>query len=215
MQRLPDEADHGVITVLCVDDHPLVRDGISGLLSEVDDIELVGEAADGLEAVEQYRRLRPDIVLMDLKLRNMGGIEALLAIRSESPDAKVIVLTTFAGDAIAQRAIQGGAFGYILKSEVRKGLLTTIREVHAGHRRVSDEVAVAIAQRAGDQALSVREVTVLQQIAYGRSNREISGALFISEGTVKNHVKSILSKLDASDRTHAVVIGLDRGIIGI
>lgn len=152
---------------------------------------------------------------MDLKLPNMGGIEALLAIRSDSPDAKVIVLTTFAGDAIAQRAIQGGAFAYILKSEVRKGLLTTIREVHAGHKRVSDEVAAAMALRAGDQALSVREVTVLQQIAYGRSNKEISSALFITEGTVKNHVKSILSKLDAADRTHAVVIGLDRGIIGI
>lgn len=202
------------ITVLCADDHPLVRDGIAGLLSDAEDMELVGEAADGREAVALYRRLRPDIVLMDLKMPNMGGIEALMEIKSEYPSAKIIILTTYEGDAIAQRAIQGGAFAYILKSEVRKGLLDTIREVHAGHKRVSSEVASAIAMRSGEHALSSREISVLQQIAFGRSNKEISDALEIAEGTVKNHVKSILSKLEASDRTHAVVIGLERGIIG-
>jgi DNA-binding NarL/FixJ family response regulator len=203
------------ITVLCVDDHPLVRDGIAGLLSEVEDIELVAEAADGNEAVTKFREHRPNVVLMDLKMPNMSGIDAIHAIRAEFPDARVIVLTTYEGDAVAQRAIQAGAYGYILKSEVRRGLLATIREVNAGQRRVSPEVAMAIALRSGDEVLSVREIGVLQQIAYGRSNKEISGALSIAEGTVKNHVKSILSKLDASDRTHAVVIGLDRGIIGI
>jgi DNA-binding NarL/FixJ family response regulator len=187
------------ITVLCVDDHPLVRDGI----------------ADGNEAVTKFREHRPNVVLMDLKMPNMSGIDAIHAIRAEFPDARVIVLTTYEGDAVAQRAIQAGAYGYILKSEVRRGLLATIREVNAGQRRVSPEVAMAIALRSGDEVLSVREIGVLQQIAYGRSNKEISGALSIAEGTVKNHVKSILSKLDASDRTHAVVIGLDRGIIGI
>lgn len=207
--------ERDVITVLCVDDHPLVRDGIAGLLAQVEDVELVAEASDGNEALELYRRLQPSIVLMDLKMPNMGGIEALQIIRSEFPGAKVIVLTTYEGDVAAQRAIQGGAAGYILKSEVRRGLLATIRDVHSGHRRISPEVAVSIALHSGDETLSAREVNVLQHIAYGKSNREISDSLSIAEGTVKNHVKSILAKLGASDRTHAVVIGLDRGIIGI
>lgn len=203
------------IKVLCADDHPLVREGISALVSDAGDMHLIAEAATGLEAIDQFRRWRPDVTLMDLKMPQMGGIEAIVAIRSEFPDAKIVVLTTYRGDVLAQRALTNGASAYLLKSDVRKDLLETIREVHAGRTKINAEVAVALAGQVAQDALSARELSVLQQIAAGKTNRDIGDQLFLTEGTVKNHVKSILAKLQARDRTHAVILGLERGIIGV
>lgn len=203
------------IKVLCVDDHPLVREGISALVSDASDMVLVAEAATGREAIDQFRRWSPDVTLMDLKMPQMSGIEAIVAIRSEFVRAKIIVLTTYRGDVLAQRAMTSGASAYLLKSDVRRDLLDTIREVHAGHVRINSEVATSLAKQAAADLLSARELTVLRLIAEGKSNKDIGDRLFIAEGTVKNHVKSILSKLQASDRTHAVVLGLERGIIGV
>jgi DNA-binding NarL/FixJ family response regulator len=201
------------IRILTVDDHPLLRDGIAALIEGQPDMELVGEAANGLEAIECYRKCHPDITLMDLQMPQLGGIEAIIAIRERWPDAKVIVLTTYAGDVLAHRALQAGARAYVLKVLVRKELIDTIRAVHAGSKRVHPEVAADIASHLGSDVLSHREIDVLVAIATGKSNKTVARALGIGEETVKMHVKSILTKLGANDRTHAVTLAIKRGII--
>ena len=203
------------IRVLTADDHPLVREGVVALLSTAPDIEMVGEAANGLEALELFRALKPDITLMDMQMPGMSGIDAIIAIRTECPVARVIVLTTYSGDVLAQRALKAGAHSYLLKSQVRRDLVETIRSVNAGQRRITPEIAMELAQHAMEDGLSVRELRVLELIATGNSNKHIARALDIAEGTVKSHVKSILSKLQANDRTHAVTLGMSRGIIGV
>lgn len=202
------------IRVLSVDDHPLVREGIFALIAEASDVELAGEAANGREAIEQFRLLRPDVTLMDLQMPDMGGIDAISAIRGEFKSARIVVLTTYLGDVLAQRAIKAGAQAYVLKSEVRRELLETIRAVHAGRRCINLEVAQLIAQHTADDLLSEREINVLRLIAAGNSNKLIARELLIAEGTVKSHVKNILAKLRANDRTHAVMLAIDRGILG-
>jgi DNA-binding NarL/FixJ family response regulator len=201
------------IRILAVDDHPLLREGIAALLANQKDMTLVAEGSTGREAIAQFRLHHPDVTLMDLQMPDMGGIDAIMAIRSESHDARIIVLTTYAGDALAQRALKAGAKAYVLKNDVRKDLLETIRAVHAGIKRIHPEVASEIAAHAADDALTIREIEVLSLIATGKANKLIADALSISEETVKGHVKNILSKLDASDRTHAVTLALKRGII--
>ena len=201
------------IKVLTVDDHPLLREGIAAVLQGEEDIELVGEAANGKQAIESFRLTRPDVTLMDLQMPAMNGIEAILAIKQHSPHARFIVLTTYEGDAQALRAIKAGAAGYLLKSMLRKDLVDTIRAVHAGKRRIPAEVAAALAEHVTDDALSEREIEVLRNVALGMSNKIIGGELSISEATVKAHMKSILSKLGANDRTHAVTIAMKRGFI--
>jgi DNA-binding NarL/FixJ family response regulator len=202
-----------LIRILAVDDHPLLREGIAALVSKQVDMQLVGEASSGRESVELFRQLRPDVVLMDVQMPDMGGIDALIAIRGEFPSAKVIVLTTYAGDALAQRALRAGAQAYVLKGSVRRELLDTIRAVHRGLKRVHPEVAAELAHHLGDEALSSRELEVLALIASGRSNKQIASELSITEETAKAHVKSIIAKLQANDRTHAVTLALARGII--
>lgn len=204
-----------MIRILTVDDHPLLREGIAAVFEAQDDMTLVGQASNGREAIESFRRLRPDITLMDLRMPDMSGIEAIAAIRAEFPNARIIVLTTYAGDAQAAAALKAGAAGYLLKSLVRKELLETIRAVHGGKRRVPPEIATEIAEHVADDALTVREIEVLRRVAAGKSNKLIAAELDISEGTVKTHMKSILPKLDASDRTHAVMIALKRGILDL
>jgi len=201
------------IRILSVDDHPLLREGIAALLANQKDVKLVAEASTGKEAIALFRTHVPDVTLMDLQMPEMGGIDAIIAIRSEFPEARIIVLTTFAGDALARRALKAGAKAYVLKNHVRKDLLETIRAVHSGTKRIHPEVAAEIAAHAADDALTAREIEVLSLIAGGKANKIIAGELSITEETVKGHVKSILSKLDARDRTHAVTIGLKRGII--
>jgi DNA-binding NarL/FixJ family response regulator len=203
------------IRVLTVDDHQLLREGIAAVIESQEDMTLVAQASNGREAVESFRRLRPDVTLMDLRMPDMSGIEAITAIRSEFRDARIVVLTTYAGDAQAAAALKAGAVGYLLKSLVRKELLETIRAVHAGKRRVPPEIATEIAEHVADDALTAREVQVLRRVAAGKSNKLIAAELDISEGTVKTHMKSILPKLDASDRTHAVMIALKRGILDL
>jgi len=202
-----------VIKVLCVDDHPLLRDGISVLIGSQADMTLVAEASGGREALDLFRQHRPDVTLMDLQMPDMGGIDAMSAIRSEFPEARIIVLTTYAGDVQISRALKAGARGYLLKGMLRKELLETIRAVHAGLRRVSADAASEIAQHATDEALSPREIDVLRLISGGNANKAIAAALSVSEDTIKSHVSRILAKLGANDRTHAVAIGVKRGII--
>ena len=204
-----------MIRILAVDDHAVVRDGIARLLGTQADMELVAEACDGQEAVEQFRNHRPDVTLMDLQMPKMCGIDAINAIRSEFPEAHIVVLTTYAGDVQVKRALQAGAQGYLLKGLLRKELLETIRAVHAGHKRLTSEVAAEIAEHAMDSALTPREISVLKLIAGGNANKEIAAQLHISEESAKGYVKNILAKLDANDRTHAVTIGLKRGIIDL
>ena len=201
------------IKVLIVDDHPLIREGVSAVLSGQADMSLVGEATTGREAIESFRRHLPDVTLMDLRMPDMNGIEAILAIRSEFPAARIVVLTTYAGDVQALGALKAGASGYLLKSMLRKDLLETIRAVHAGKRRIPPEIATDIAEHAAEDSLTAREIDVLRGVAAGKSNKLIAVQLDISESTVKAHMKSILPKLDASDRTHAVMIALKRGIL--
>ncbi|HEV7732201.1 MAG TPA: response regulator transcription factor [Candidatus Binatia bacterium] len=201
------------IRVLSVDDHPLLREGIAALVGNQDDMTLIGEAANGREAVEQFRVLRPDVTLMDLQMPEMSGIDAIIAIRAECPDARIIVLTTYAGDVLARRALKAGAQAYVLKGLVRKELLDTIRAVHAGKKRIHPDVATELADHTADDALTAREIEVLTLIAAGNANKLVADQLSISEETVKGHVKNILSKLGANDRTHAVTLGLKRGII--
>jgi len=201
------------IKVLAVDDHPLLREGVAAVMEGEGDIELVGEASSGPEAIELFRRHRPDVTLMDLQMPGMSGIEAILAIRAEYPNARFIVLTTYQGDVQALRALKAGASGYLLKNMLRKELLETIRIVHAGRRRIPPEVAAELADHVTDDALSEREIAVLQRAASGNSNKIIASQLNVSEATVKGHMKSILSKLAANDRTHAVTIAMKRGFL--
>jgi DNA-binding NarL/FixJ family response regulator len=204
-----------VIRLLCVDDHAIVRDGVARLIATQPDMKLIAEASDGQEAVEQFRKHQPDVTLMDLQMPNMNGIDAIGSIRGESPAARIIVLTTYEGDVQVVRALKAGAQAYLLKGSLRKELLETIRAVHAGQKRLSPEVAAAIAEHATDNALSPREMSVLTLIAGGNANKEIAAQLSVSEESVKSYVRSILAKLGANDRTHAVTIGLKRGIIGL
>ena len=204
-----------MIRVLAVDDHPLLRDGIAALIGSEEDMELIGEAPNGREALDLFRKLRPDITLMDLQMPGMNGIDAIGAIRAEFPDARIIVLTTQPGDVHVSRALKAGARAYLLKGELRKELLDTIRAVHAGRKRLSGEAAAEIAEHAADDALTPREIDVLRLVAGGNANKEIGARLLLTEVTVKSHVKNILAKLGANDRTHAVTIALKRGIIDL
>jgi DNA-binding NarL/FixJ family response regulator len=201
------------IRILVVDDHPLLRDGIAALIVNQPDMQLVAEAESGQEAVEKFRLTQPDITLMDVQMPGMSGIDAIIAIRDDYPTARVIVLTTYGGDALAERALKAGAQAYVLKGLVRKDLLETIRVVHAGSKRISPDIAAQLADHMGTAGLSAREIEVLSLVAAGQSNRMIGAQLFIAEPTVKGHVKSILAKLGANDRTHAVTLALRRGII--
>jgi len=201
------------IRVVVVDDHPLLRKGIAALVNAETDMKLVAEASTGVEAIRQFRQHRPDITLMDLQMPDMNGIDATTAIRQEFPDARIIVLTTYAGDIQVVRALKAGARAYLLKAEVNEELLETIRCVHAGHRRIPPEVAAEVAEYTAREALSEREVEVLRLVAAGNANKEIAARLSIGEDTVKRHMTNILGKLQANDRTHAVTIALKRGII--
>ena len=201
------------IRILAVDDHPLVREGIAGLIAIQPDMTLVGEAFDGREAIQQFRMHHPDVTLMDLQMPEMNGLDALIAIRNESPGARVIVLTTYAGDVQILRALKAGAQAYLLKNALHKELLETIRAVHAGKKALSPQVSYEIAEHATDDALTPAEISVLRLIAAGNANKQIADELSITEETVKSRVKCILSKLGANDRTHAAIIGLKRGII--
>jgi DNA-binding NarL/FixJ family response regulator len=201
------------IRIVLADDHPLLRQGISALLADQPDMELVAEAATGREAIEQFRAQRPDVTLMDLQMPEMNGIDAMIAIRSEFSEARFIVLTTYTGDAQIVRALRAGARAYLLKSLLHRELLDTIRAVHAGQKRIPPEVAAEMAQHAMDDDLTPREIDVLRLIAAGNANSQVATQLSITEETVKAHVKNILSKLNANGRTHAVTIALKRGII--
>ena len=206
-------SDPSLIRVLAVDDHPVLRQGIAGLIAGQLDMRLVGEASNGREAIQQFRALRPDVTLMDLQMPEMNGIDAISAIRGEFPEARIIVLTTYAGDVQALRAMKAGARGYLLKNLLYKELLDTIRAVHAGKKTLSPEISYQLAEHATDEALSPAEISVLRLIAAGNGNKQIAHQLSVTEETVKGRVKNILSKLGANDRTHAVLIGLKRGII--
>ena len=201
------------IRILSVDDHPVVRGGIATLIATQPDMTLVAEAANGREAIEQFRRHRPDIGLMDLQMPDLNGLDAIIAIRAEFPDARIIVLTTYEGDVQALRALQAGARGYLLKNALHKELLDTIRAVHAGKKAISPEMSYELAEHAMDDALTTAEVDVLRLIAAGKANKEIADLLSVTEATVKGRVKNILSKLGADDRTHAAMIAVKRGII--
>jgi DNA-binding NarL/FixJ family response regulator len=201
------------IRILIADDHPVFRQGLAALMANELDLELVGEASDGREAVSQYRELRPDIMLLDVRMPLMDGIEVTRTIRSEFPAASIIVLTTFAGDVSAHRALSAGAKAYVLKGLLRKELIDTIRAVARGQKRVDPAIAAEIAHHSGDELLSVREIAVLKLAASGNSNKRIAAHLSITEETVKAHMRTVLAKLNANDRTHAVTIGLTRGII--
>jgi DNA-binding NarL/FixJ family response regulator len=201
------------IRILTVDDHPILREGIAAILETQPDMVLAGEAANGREAIERFRMLRPDVTLMDVQMPEVDGIEAIRAIRSEFPGARIVVLTTYDGDVQALRALRAGASGYLLKSMLRKELLEAIRAVHAGLRRIPPGVAMAIAEHHADDLLTDREVQVLARVAAGSSNKIAADQLAISEETVKTHMRNILAKLGASDRTHAVTIARKRGIL--
>jgi DNA-binding NarL/FixJ family response regulator len=201
------------IGILVVDDHPLLREGIAAVIGGQPEMRLVAEATNGVEAVEQFTVHRPDITLMDLQMPEMNGIDAIAAIRAHTPSARIVVLTTYHGDVQALHAFKAGASGYLLKSMLRKELIDTIRLVHAGGTRIPPEIASEIARYVASEALSAREIEVLRQVAGGNANKRVAAHLGISEETVKAHMKSILSKLSANDRTHAVTIALKRGII--
>ena len=203
------------IRVLAVDDHPLVRQGIAGLIGIQPDMTLVAEATDGREAIQQFRTHRPDVTLMDLQMPEMNGLDALIAIRAEFPEARVVVLTTYDGDALILRALKAGARGYLLKNTLHSELLRAIRAAHAGKSSLSPEASHEVAQHVSDDALTPAEIDVLRLIAAGNANKEIGDQLGVTEDTVKGRVKSILSKLGANDRTHAAIIGLRRGIIAL
>ena len=201
------------IRILAVDDHPVLREGIAALIARQPDMRLVAEAASAQEAIRQYRSVRPDVTLMDIQMPEGSGINAILDIRSEFPAARIIVLTTYSGDVLANRALKAGACGYLLKVAVRKELIETIRQVHSGARRIDPDVAVALASHLNDGGISVREAEVLTLVASGKSNKVIAGKLGLSEETIKGYLKSIMVKLGANDRTHAVTVAQRRGII--
>lgn len=203
------------IRIMVVDDHPLLRDGIAAVIDAQPDMRLVAEAGDGVEALQRFREHRPDVVLMDLQMPRMNGVDAMRAIRHEASNARIVVLTTYRGDDQALRAIEAGACGYLLKSMLRRDLVDTIRTVHAGRRVIPAEIAQEIATHVTDDRLSSREIEVLQHVAAGNPNKRIADRLGISEETVKAHMKHILAKLGAHDRTHAVTIALKRGILEI
>ena len=201
------------IRIMTVDDHPLLRQGIAAIIKTQPDMQVIAEASDGEEAIAQFRVHHPDVTLMDLQMPNVNGTEAITRIRSEFPDAKILVLSTYAGDVQVLRAIKAGARGYLLKGNVRTELLEAIRTVHAGRKRIPPEIAAELAEHAADDALSSREIDVLRLIGAGNANKQIADKLAIGETTVKNHISNILSKLGANDRSHAVTIALKRGII--
>ena len=201
------------IRILTVDDHPVVRQGIAGLVAVHSDMRLVAEASNGREAIQQFRTHHPDVTLMDLQMPEMNGLDAIIAIRGEFPESRIIVLTTYAGDVQVLRALKAGARGYLLKNSLHKELLETIRSVHAGKRALSTEASMQLAEHATDDALTPAEIRVLRLIAEGNANKEIAAQLSVSEETVKGQVRNILSKLGANDRTHAAMIGVKRGII--
>jgi len=201
------------IRVFCVDDHPLLREGIITLINNQPDMQVVGEASTGQKAIEGFREHQPDIALMDIRLPDMSGIDVMIAIRKEFPGARVIMVTTSEGDVEIQRALEAGASGYMLKSMPPKEVVEAVRQVHRGKKRIPPEIAAHLAEHYSDEAITAREIEVLQHIAGGNRNRDIAEKLFISEETVKVHIKHIMEKLGASDRTQAVSIALKRGII--
>jgi DNA-binding NarL/FixJ family response regulator len=201
------------IRLICVDDHPLLRQGIAAIIKNQSEMSLVAEATSGGEAIQKYREHRPDVTLMDLRLPDMSGIDSLIAIRTEFPDARIVMLTTFEGDVEIQRSLEAGARGYLLKNMPPSELVEAIRQVHAGKKRIPAELAAQLANHLGDESLTQREIEVLRAIAEGNRNRDIAEQLFISEETVKVHIKHILEKLGANDRTQAVSIAIRRGII--
>jgi DNA-binding NarL/FixJ family response regulator len=208
-------SDKPPIRVLTVDDHPLLREGIAAVVGSEADIEVVAEAANGTEAIEKFRALRPDVTLMDIQMPVVNGLDAIVEIRKHFPEARIIVLTTYSGDVQVAKAFKAGASGYLLKSMLRKELVETIRSVHAGHRRIPPEIAVGMAEHYADDHLTAREIDILKQVAAGNANKMVADNLHISEETVKSHMRSILSKLGANDRTHAVTIAIKRGIIDV
>ena len=212
---MPRISEKEPISILTVDDHPLFRQGLAAAIADESDMKLLGEAASGREAIERFKQLRPDITLMDLRMREMSGLEAISAIRAEFPSARIIVLTTYEGDAQALGALKAGAAGYLLKSSVRKDLVDTIRTVHAGQRWIPPGIAAEIAEHATDDALTEREIEILRGVAAGKSNKLIALELRIAENTVKAHMRRILPKLEANDRTHAVTIALKRGVLDL
>jgi DNA-binding NarL/FixJ family response regulator len=203
------------IRILAVDDHPLFREGIAAILEGQPDMSLVGEASDGREAIQQFRTQRPDVILMDLQMPEMNGLDATIVIRGEDPAARIIVLTTYMGDVQVMRALRAGARAYLLKNLLHKELLDTIRAVYAGKKTISPEVSYELANHATDEALTPAEIEVLRLIARGNANKEIAAQLSLTEETVKSRVRSIMSKLSANDRTHAAMIGVKRGIIDL
>ena len=202
-----------VIRILTVDDHPVLRKGLAALVNAEPDLKLVAEASNGKEAIDAFRSHRPDVTLMDIQMPGLDGIDAISAIRSEFPEARIIILTTYTGDAQVVRALKAGARAYVLKGHVTDELLDTIRAVHAGKKRIPSDVAAELADHATDDALTEREIEVLRLISAGNANKQIADELSISEATVKSRITNILSKLGANDRAHAVTIGLKRGII--
>lgn len=205
--------DQVPIQILCVDDHPLVREGLAAVINSQPDMAVLAQASNAQEALREFRANQPDVTLMDLRLPGQSGIDAVIAIRTEFPDARIIMLTTFEGDVEIQRALEAGARGYLLKTMPPKDLLEVIRQVHAGKKRIPAQIAAHLAEHLSDEALTGREIEVLSQIAGGNRNRDIAEKLFITEETVKVHIKHIMEKLGANDRTQAVAIGIRRGII--